>query len=78
MTRAVAKIDRNQVENMDLDITFRMTVSEWQELMRQMGDKWPSWQIGRHISSVLGHVTKSTEMTFTDPKHEADDGTQSR
>jgi hypothetical protein len=72
-TRAIAKIDRKQVEAMDLEITFRMPVSEWQELMRQMGDKWPSWQIGRHISSVLGHVTKSTEMTFTDPLHAGGD-----
>lgn len=73
MSRAVARIDAKQVEDMDLDITFRMTVGEWRVLMRQMPTAtWPSTDIGRYISSVLGHVTKATEMTFTEPRHEAD------
>ena len=72
MSRAVAKIDDEQIANMDLDITIRMKVSEWRTLVRQMDTKWPSWEIGRYISSVLGHVTRSTEVTFTEPKHEAD------
>lgn len=70
--RAIAKIDDKQIAEMELDITFRMKVSEWRELMRQTGTAWPSWQIGRQISGVLGHVARSTEVTFTEPKHEAD------
>jgi predicted DNA-binding ribbon-helix-helix protein len=71
--RAIAKIDDRQVSDMNLDITFRMTVAEWRELMRETPSGWtPAAKMGRHISSVLGHITKSTEMTFTDPKHEAD------
>lgn len=70
--RAVAKIDNAQVEKMDLEITFRATVEEWREIMRQAKDDWPSWQLGRCISGVLGHVSRSTNATFTEPLHEAD------
>lgn len=72
MSRAVAKIDGKQVADMDLEISFRFKVSEWREIMRQTKGEWPSYDIGRYISSVLGHVTRATEMTFTEPKHEAD------
>lgn len=70
--RATAKIDRDQVEKMNLDITFRATVDEWRSLMRQMGSAWPASSFGRHISAVLGHVSRSTDVTFTDPLHAAD------
>jgi hypothetical protein len=71
--RAVAKIDDEQIAKMTLDITFRMTVGEWRELMRQMPTReWPSHDMGRHISAVLGHLAKATSTTFTDPLHEAD------
>lgn len=72
MTRAVAKIDGKQIADMELDITFRMTVSEWHDLMRQTGHGWPSCEIGRYIASVLGHITRATEATFTEPLHAAD------
>lgn len=71
--RATAKIDGKQLDKMSLDITFRLTVEEWRDLMRQMGPSWPSSRIGSHIASVLGHVTRSTEMTFCEPKHESDE-----
>ena len=72
--RAVAKIDDAQVAKMTLDITFRMTVDEWRTLMRQMpAGTWPSQDMGRHISAVLGHIAKATSKTFTDPLHAADD-----
>lgn len=71
--RAVAQIDDKQVADMDLDITFRMKVSEWRELMRQVPTgTWPSSDLGRHVSAVLGHVTRSTAATFTSPLHERD------
>lgn len=71
--RAVAQIDDAQIAKMSLDITFRMTVEEWRGVMRQMPTlEWPSSDMGRHISAVLGHVTKATSATFTDPKHERD------
>lgn len=71
--RAVAKINEAQVQNMDLEISFRMTVAEWRKLMEQMPHReWPSSDLGRHIAAVLGHVTKATNATFTDPLHEAD------
>jgi len=71
--RAVLKIDANQLSKMDLDITLRMTVEEWRGLMRQMPNTWPSWRIGQMISTALGHVTRATEATFTEPKDEADE-----
>ena len=40
--RAVAKIDQKQIAAMTLDITLRMTVDEWRELMRQQSDSWPA------------------------------------
>lgn len=74
--RAVAQIDDAHIEKMPLDITFRMTVGEWRALMRQMPSlAWPATDLGRHISAVLGHITKSTAMTFTDPRHAADEET---
>ena len=71
--RSTARIDSKQIDKMDLDITIRMTVEEWRTLMRQMPGQWPSSRIGSHIASVLGHVTRSTEMTFCEPRHEDDD-----
>lgn len=70
--RAVAQINDKQVEAMDLDITFRMTVGEWRALMRQTPNTWPASDLGRHIAAVLGHIEKSTAKTFTDPLHAAD------
>lgn len=70
MSRAVAKIDDKQVADMDLDITFRFKVSEWHEIMRKMPVDWPNYEMSRYISAVLGHVTRATDMTFTEPKHE--------
>lgn len=73
--RAQAKIDARQIDEMKLDITFRMKVSEWRDLMRQQPSAgWPASYLGRQISSVLGHITKSTEVTFTEPRHEAEAG----
>lgn len=66
-----ARIDRQQIDDMDLDITIRMKVSEWREVMRDSG---PAPGLLRHyISSVLGHLTRATEMTFVEPKHEDTD-----
>lgn len=73
--RAVAKIDERQIEDMQLDITFRMTVAEWRALMDRTKE-WPLCDLRRHVSAVLGHITKSTNKTFTDPLHEADGGHQ--
>lgn len=71
--RAVAKIDDRQISDMDLDITFRMKVSEWQALLKDMDiTKWPACDVMRHIRAVMDHVSKSTAKTFTDPLHEAD------
>jgi hypothetical protein len=72
--RAVAKIDAKQIEEMELDITFRMRVCEWRSLMRAQEGTWPSCSVSRQIAAVLGHITKSTEKTFTDPLHETDKG----
>ena len=71
--RAVAKIDQQQIENMELDITFRMKVSEWREVMRNQPTNWAGSELGMKISEVLGHVSKSTAITLTAPMHAADD-----
>lgn len=72
--RAVAKIDDAQIDKMTLDITFRMSVREWRELMRQVPvGTWPAVDVGRTISAVLGHIAKATAATFTDPLHAADE-----
>lgn len=71
--RAIAKIDDAQIEQMTLDITFRMTVGEWRQIMRQAGSEWPSSNMARQVSSVLGHINKSTSVSFCEPKHAADD-----
>lgn len=71
--RAIAKIDDNQIEQMTLDITFRMTVGEWRQIMRQAGAEWPSSRMGWQVSSVLGHISRATSVSFCEPKHAADD-----
>jgi hypothetical protein len=71
--RAVAKIDDKQIGEMTLDITFRMTVTEWRMLKRDLPGAWPSTDVARCISAVLDHVYKATNMTFTEPFYEADD-----
>lgn len=70
--RATARISRKQIDDLELDITVRMKVSEWHDIMRKMPSEWPCTRLGQHISAVLGHVTKSTEVTFTDPAYAAD------
>jgi hypothetical protein len=67
--RATAQIDDLQIDEMELDITFRMKVSEWRALMRQQDVRWPASGLGMRIASVLGHLTTSTNMIFTEPLH---------
>lgn len=62
--RTFAKIDAGQIEEMDLAITFRMSVKEWRSLMRAMPREWPSWKVSEQISSVLGHIARSTDAQF--------------
>ncbi len=69
MIRATAKIDAGQIDRMDLDITFRMTVSEWRSIMR--GESGIC-ELKMRIARVLGHVTRATEIPVTDPDFLAD------
>lgn len=71
--RAVAKIDQKQIEEMDLDITFRMKVSEWREVMRNQPTNWAGNHVGNKISEVLGHISNSTSVTFVTPKPSTDE-----
>lgn len=65
--QAVAKIDRTQIEEMELSITFRMKVREWRSIMGQQAVVFPSHVLGLRIERVLKHIDNSTEMAFYDP-----------
>lgn len=65
--KSAATINGPQIEAMDLTIQFTMSVSEWRKLMREQTHVWPSSDLGQHIANVLGHITKATEMRFSDP-----------
>lgn len=59
--RVNAKIDDNAVENMELSITIRMPVKEWRQLMRGK-DNIACLQ--NKIASILGHVSRTTEIVI--------------
>lgn len=65
--RTVAKIDGEQIAKMNFTISVTMTVDEWRGIMR---GEWPTNTLKQYIAGCLGHVSRSTEMTFVEPKHE--------
>lgn len=70
--KTAAKLDAQQIENMEMKITFCMKVSEWRDMMRK--ETWMLREFSSHIAAVLGHITRSTEMTFDcPPKSDAAD-----
>lgn len=73
LMRATAKIDDKQIADMDLEICFKMKVSEWRDLMREVKPTtWETRQLTNMIANVLGHVTNATNTRFVEPKHAAD------
>ena len=64
--RAIAQIDKKQIDNMELEISFRMKVSDWRRLMGDQDASWPSSDVARHIAGVLEHVNKATATTFSE------------
>ena len=71
--QVAAKIDSKQVEEMNLAITFTMTVAEWRRLMREQTHVHPSCTVGMKIAEVLGHITRATETTLAAQTPEKED-----
>jgi hypothetical protein len=66
-TRVKAQIDTEALDEMELAIEVTMTVSQWRQMMRQCGPEHPACEVGRRVSAVLGHVTKTSRAIFNDP-----------
>jgi hypothetical protein len=45
-------------DSIELELTARMPLSEWRALKAQMSDKWPSWEFGRQIDSMIRQAEK--------------------
>lgn len=59
--KASLQIDEKQIDDMDLEISMTMRVSEWRDMMRQLPKEWPSWRVSSLISHALGHIRQATE-----------------
>lgn len=70
--RAVFKIDEKQINNMELDITIRMTVTEWKQLQSEQSDVHPSSVVGLYITRALRHITHAVDNVIIEPAHAAD------
>lgn len=68
--RLKMKIDDALINDMDLDITIRMKVSEWRALTKQSEHTWPASELGMRISTALGYIAKASDATFIDPPRE--------
>lgn len=43
-------------DNVTIEITLSLTVSEWKEIAKQLPDSWPHWQVGGAISKAIGET----------------------
>lgn len=53
-------------DDIEVKLEITMTVSEWRELMRQLPQKWPSWELGNEISSALGKLETAYVSSLID------------
>lgn len=64
--QATAKLDSKQIDEMQLEITFKMRVKDWKELLRQQSqDKYPSLELIKRIDGVLDHLDEIVNYTLS-------------
>lgn len=49
------------LENIPMTMEITMPLAEWRNLMRQLGQNYPSWAIGREIAEAIGRVTRAVD-----------------
>lgn len=54
--RSSFKLDNVNDINATLSIT--LSLREWKQMRAQLGDAWPSWHLGRHISDLIAAAEK--------------------
>lgn len=54
------RFELSNPDEADATLLVTMKVKHWKELRKQLGDAYPSWQLGYHISDVI----RSAEESF--------------
>lgn len=68
--RATYQIDDKQIDDMNLTITFTMTVNEWRNLMSKMPTGYEPYHLRNTIATALGDITKATKQSYHYPNKE--------
>lgn len=60
--RTVAKVEN--VNDVEITMSFTMTVKEWIEFNNQLRRDWPSWRISGSVNRVISRIQRDViDMT---------------
>ena len=45
-------------DEIEMEMTIKMTLGQWKKLKNQLADKWPSLDFGSRIQDMIFHATK--------------------
>lgn len=55
------KVEVCNPDKVELTLTLTLTVGEWREIMRELPQKWPHWQLGGIIADAIGKTVGRIE-----------------
>lgn len=50
----------------EIELTIKMTVRHWRELSGQLSEKWPSWDLSRHINEATRKLESHVRVSDPD------------
>jgi hypothetical protein len=55
------KIQLGNIDKVEATLTMKATIGEWKSLAGQLGETYPSWQLGIAISRLINRASTSYE-----------------
>ena len=55
---ATYRLCKKDLDQTHAALTVTMTLAQWRELNKQLGNEWPSWKFGSQISTMIQDAEK--------------------
>lgn len=69
--RISTQANQRQIDELQLSLTITLPIKTWRELLGQMSDEWPGWELQRDVRDAMQEVIDSTNRFIQKPEAEA-------